>query len=168
MDLPRTIGWGIANRRLCDGQLLLGMDVLYKDWSNADLFSTIYRNQWVFQFGSQYSYNRWRFRGGYVFAENPLKPAGTGPIGGITIPGGLPAIDYLQSQFGVINQNRITGGVGVVDVMPGIDFDLFAGGMFRQSDQLGPATNFNIESYWVGAGLTWRPCHLACERRLSK
>ena len=40
--------------------------------------------------------------------------------------------------------------------MPGVDLDIMGGGMFRDSEQLGPFTNTSIESYWVGLGLTWR------------
>jgi len=168
LDLPSNVGIGVANRQLLDGRLLLAMDVIYKNWNDADLFRAIYRNQWVLQFGSQYSLDKWRFRAGYVYAESPLKPVALGPVGGVVLPGGLPAIDYLQAQFAVINQNRITAGIGRVDVVPGIDLDFFAGGMFRQSAQLGPFTNVNIESYWAGLGLTWRPCHLKSESRMSK
>jgi len=35
------------------------------------------------------------------------------------------------------SQHRISFGVGVADVMRGIDFELMAGGMFRDTEQLG-------------------------------
>jgi long-chain fatty acid transport protein len=41
-------------------------------------------------------------------------------------------------------------------VLPGLDFDAFAGGMFQASQQLGNFTNVSVESYWIGVGLTWR------------
>jgi long-chain fatty acid transport protein len=44
----------------------------------------------------------------------------------------------------------------VADVLPGVDLDLMAGGMFRDEEQLGAYTTTAIESYWIGAGLTWR------------
>jgi long-chain fatty acid transport protein len=168
MDMPRTVGIGIANRRLCEGRLLLGMDVLFKDWQDTALFGPIYRNQWVLQFGSQYSINRLRMRGGYVWAEDPLKTPSAVTIGGITLPDGLPAADYLAAQLGIINQHRISGGIGIVDVMPGIDFDLFAGGMFHASQAIGPLTSVSLASYWVGLGISWRPGAGKCETRLSK
>jgi long-chain fatty acid transport protein len=168
MDLPQTVGFGVANRRLLDGNLLLGMDVLFKNWQNADLFSTIYRKQWVVQLGSQYSYERWRLRAGYVWAEDPLKSPSSVTVGGITLPGGIPAVDYLAAQMGIINQHRISCGVGMVDIMPGIDFDLFAGGMFHASQQIGPLTSVSLASYWVGLGLTWRPGTGRLETRPSK
>jgi long-chain fatty acid transport protein len=147
---------------------LLGMDVLFKDWQDTALFGPIYRNQWVLQFGSQYSINRLRLRGGYVWAEDPLKTPSAVTIGGITLPDGLPAADYLAAQLGIINQHRISGGIGIVDVMPGIDFDLFAGGMFHASQAIGPLTSVSLASYWVGLGISWRPGAGKCETRLSK
>ena len=109
MDLPSNVGFGIANRRLLDSRLLIAMDVLYKNWEQADLFETMYRDQWCFQFGTQYSYNRLRLRAGYVYAMNPLKPIVSATAGGVVPPGGLAAVEYLQSQFALINQNRFSG-----------------------------------------------------------
>ena len=54
-------------------------------------------------------------------------------------------------------------GVGVADVLPGIDLDLMAGGMFRDSEQLGDFTTTSIEGYWIGLGMTWRFGRGACE-----
>jgi long-chain fatty acid transport protein len=55
-------------------------------------------------------------------------------------------------------------GIGAVDVLPGIDMDLMAGGMFRDSEQLGPSTTTSLASYWIGLGLTWRfgACPAGC------
>ena len=55
-----------------------------------------------------------------------------------------------------MNQHRISAGVGLTDVLPGLDFDAFAGGMFEASQSFGPLTNISIESYWLGIGFTWR------------
>jgi long-chain fatty acid transport protein len=73
--------------------------------------------------------------------------------GGVTV--GVDALQYIQAQMAVINQHRITARVGVVDVLPGVDLDLFAGGMFHDSQRFG-ASAASLESYWIGAGLTWR------------
>jgi long-chain fatty acid transport protein len=56
----------------------------------------------------------------------------------------------------ITSPHRISAGIGVQDVLPGVDFDTFAGGMFHDFEQLGPFTSSSIESYWVGLGLTWR------------
>ena len=41
------------------------------------------------------------------------------------------------------------------DVLPGLDLDLFAGGMFEEGDQFA-STIASVESYWAGLGMTWR------------
>lgn len=162
MDLPQNIGFGVANRALMGGRLLLGVDVLYKLWNEADLFSAVYDNQWVVQLGSQYSMGRLRLRAGYVWAENPIDPTPGTSLGGVIQPGDLPAVRYTQGLLAVTGQHRISAGVGVVDVLPGVDMDLMAGGMFRDTEQLGDFTVTSIASYWIGCGLTWRFGRGAC------
>ena len=71
-------------------------------------------------------------------------------------PGDLRAVRYTQGLLAVTCPHRISGGIGVVDVLPGIDMDLMAGGMFDDTEQLGDFTVTSIESYWIGLGLTWR------------
>jgi long-chain fatty acid transport protein len=62
---------------------------------------------------------------------------------------------YIQGQFAAISQHRATFGVGQRDVLPGLDFDLFAGGMFKNTQQFA-STIASIEGYWLGMGVTWR------------
>ncbi len=157
LSLPQSTGIGLANSSLMDGKLLLAADVMFLDWNSAALFRNIYRPQWVLQLGSQYRLSeRTRLRLGYAYAENPIDPDVGTSVAGIDVPGGIPAIKYLQAQFAVVNQHRISAGFGVRDVLPRLDFDAFAGGMFRASQQLGDLTNVNVESYWIGLGFTWR------------
>lgn len=165
MDLPENIGLGFANDRMLDGRLLLAVDVLYKQWDDAAFWNAIYDNQWVFQFGSQYELNRKvRLRAGYVFAENIMKQDPSLSAGGVTPPGGPNALQYVQAQFAAINQHRLTGGVGLRDVLPGVDMDFFVGGMFGVEEQFGPLTTTGLKGYWAGAGLTWRFGRGACCR----
>jgi long-chain fatty acid transport protein len=163
MDLPQNIGFGAANTSLMDGRLLLACDVLYKLWDEADLYKAIYDNQWAVQLGSQYTQGQYRFRAGYVWAQNPLDDTPGNNLGGVIQPGDLAAVRYSQGLLAVTSQHRISFGLGIVDVLPGIDFDVMAGGMFRDNQQLGNFTNTSIESYWIGLGLTWRFGRGACE-----
>ena len=75
-----------------------------------------------------------------------------GSVGGVPLPGS--GVNYVQAQFAAIPQHRVTGGVGLIDLLPGLDMDIFAGGMFRTSQTFG-TTTATVQSYWVGAGLTW-------------
>jgi long-chain fatty acid transport protein len=57
-------------------------------------------------------------------------------------------------------------GVGRSDLLPGLDLDLMAVGMFRDTEQLGGFRNTSIESYWIATGLTRRFGRGACCQRL--
>lgn len=156
-DHPQNFGIGIANNSLMDGRLLLAVDILYKHHSDADFLKAIYNNQWAYQFGAQYAASqRLRLRAGYAYNENPMRQDPViNSIGGVQLPDGIPALRYVQGQFAAVNEHRITAGVGVRDVLPGIDLDLFAGGMFENSDRFAD-TFVSVESYWLGGALTWR------------
>ena len=93
---------------------------------------------------------QWRL--GYVYAENASRNLVAPTIGPITPQA---TVDYIQALFPNINEHRITGGIGMKDVLPGVDVDLFAGGMFGETHDFGD-TAVSAESYWVGFGTTWR------------
>ncbi|MEQ8786573.1 MAG: hypothetical protein RIC55_09755 [Pirellulaceae bacterium] len=162
-DHPQNFGLGLADNSLLDGRLLLASDVVYKAYSDADFFRAVYVDQWVFQTGLQYALTpRMRLRLGYAYNTNPMRGPVTSSIGGVTLPDGVPGLRYVQGQFAAICQNRITAGVGMRDVLPGLDLDVFGGGMFQETDQFA-STFATVESYWVGAGITWRFGRGACE-----
>lgn len=163
MDLPENIGFGFSNTALCDGKLLIAVDALYKMWNEADLFSAPYDNQWVLQFGGQYSLGNWRLRAGYAWAENPIDPTPGKRIGGIIQPGDLAAVRYSQGLLAITPEHRISIGVGLLEVLPGVQMDVMAGGMFRDTERLGPSTTTSVESYWIGAGLSWSFGNGGCE-----
>ncbi len=156
MGLPQTVGMGISNESLMDGNLLLAADALFLDWDSAALFKSIYNPQWVMQLGAQYrATDRLKLRAGYALAENPIDHSFGTSIGPVPVPGGIPAVKYVQSQFAIVNEHRISGGFGYSDVIPGLDFDAFAGGMFPATEFLGDSTRIDICSYWAGVGFTW-------------
>lgn len=155
MDLPQNLGWGIANTALCDGRLLVAVDITYKLWDQADLYDSIYNNQLVVQIGTQYTNGRYKYRAGYAWAENPLDDQPSVNVGGVPV-GSLPSVRYLEGLLAITSQHRMSFGIGVTDVLPGIDLDMMAGGMFKDTEQLGEFTTTSIESYWIGFGLTWR------------
>lgn len=163
MQLPQNIGFGVANSRLMDGRLLVGVDVLYKLWDEADLYSAVYDNQWVTQFGTQYSMGRYRLRAGYVWAQNPIDNTPGTSLGGVVQPGDLAAVRYSQGLLAVTCQHRLSMGLGVVDALPGIDLDVMGGGMFSDTQQLGNFTTTSVEGYWLGFGLTWRFGRGSCD-----
>jgi len=156
MGLPQTVGLGISNESLMEGRLLLAADALFLDWDSAALFKSIYRPQWVMQIGAQYkATDKLKLRAGYALAENPIDGDVGTSIGPVVVPGGITAVKYLQSQFAIINRHRIGAGFGYSDVLPGVDFDAFGGGMFPATEFLGDSTRVDLCSYWLGIGATW-------------
>lgn len=102
----------------------------------------------------QYTLNRrCKLRFGYTFAENATREIVLGDIGGIINP--TPAANHIQALFPNFAEHRISGGIGLTDVLPGVDMGLFAGGMFEESDTFG-LTSASVASYWGGFGTTWR------------
>lgn len=155
LQLPANIALGVANSSLAEGRLLLAADIVYKIWEEAALFDAVYTNQVVVQLGAQYTAKRAKFRCGYTWAEDAMIDVPGDVISGITPPGAANAIQYIQGLAPNFNPHRISGGIGIPNVLPGIDMDMFAGGMFRASDTFGQ-TSASVESYYVGGGLTWR------------
>lgn len=162
-DRPQCLGLGIANQTLLDGRLLLALDAVFQEYTNTAMFGELFNDQWALQFGAQYALNqRVRVRLGYAWNENPMRDGVGDRLGGVLPPEGVAQVQYIEALFAAIPQNRITGGVSVRDVLPGVDLDLFAGGMFQQSQTFG-ITTATVESYWVGTGITWRFGRGNCE-----
>ena len=156
VDRPQCFGLGIANSALLDGRLLLAMDAVYQEYTDTAMFGELFNDQWALQFGAQYALNqRVRLRMGYAWNENPMRDSVGDRLGGVLPPGGVAQIQYIEALFAAIPQDRITAGVSVRDVLPGVDLDLFAGGMFEESQTFG-ITTATVESYWIGTGMTWR------------
>ena len=155
VDRPEVLGFGIANSSLLDGRLLLAVDAVYQLYTDTALFGAIYEDQWSFQLGAQYTVNeRMHVRAGYAWNENPMRDLVGSGLGGILPPGGINHVEYIQALFAAIPQHRVTAGVTAKDVLPGIDLDFFAGGMFEESQTFG-VTTATLKGYWVGTGLTW-------------
>jgi long-chain fatty acid transport protein len=154
VSLPEHFGIGVADQSLMGGRLLLALDLLYYRWSETDLFGALWEDQFALQTGMQYTTRRGiNLRMGYAFAENASRDIVLSDIGGVINP--TPAANYIQALFPNINRNRISFGVGVKDILPGVDLDLFAGGMFEETQSFG-LTSASVESYWIGFGTTWR------------
>jgi long-chain fatty acid transport protein len=162
LEQPETIGLGFANRSLMGGNLLLAADIYYKLWDDAAGYSDIFVNQWAFAFGAQLSRGKVKFRAGYAYNTNPINHNVGSRFNGLPVL--QDRLYVLQaSETAVINQHRLTGGIGREDFLfRGVDLDVFAGGLFRATDDFGPNTSASVAAYYVGLGLTWRYGDVAC------
>lgn len=160
VSLPNKYGLGIADESLMNGRLLVAVDLMYFSWSDTDFFGAIWEDQFAVQTGLQYTtQRRHKLRAGYVYADNTSRDIVAPSFGPISPQAG---VDYVQALFPNINQHRISGGIGLTNVLPGVDVDLFAGGAFAASQQFGMSTS-SAESYWVGFGTSWRFGRGGCE-----
>ncbi len=156
IDQPATLGLGLANRSLMDGNLLIAADVYYKLWEDAALWQDVWVNQWAVAVGAQLTCDKWKYRLGYSWNSNPTNhDVGTSFDG---IPVSRDQLQFYQAAIlPAVNQNRITGGIGRQDFLfPGLDLDLFAGGMLPASDNFGPHNSASLAIYYIGLGMTWR------------
>ncbi len=105
--------------------------------------------------GSQLTLGRWKLRLGYSYSDSPIDSDPGAAINGI--PVGQAVVEYYQAtQAGVISEHRLTGGIGYDDFLPGVSFDLFAGGLFPTSEQFGEHTSASLDIWYIGGGVTWR------------
>ncbi len=156
IEQPETVGFGLANRRLLSGDLLLAADVYYKSWENADLYRDVFLDQWAFALGTQLTRGKMKYRLGYSYNSSPVNHNVGNSLNGH--PVAQEAIYFLQAtSLAAINQHRITGGFGREDfLLPGLDLDFFAGGLPKTSDSFGDHTRASVAVWYIGLGLTWR------------
>jgi long-chain fatty acid transport protein len=152
---PTTFGLGIANRALMNGRLLVAADVYYKLWSDADLYQNVYENQFAVAIGTQLTNGRYKYRLGYSYNENPLDHSVGGNLD--RFPVGQSAVQLFQAaSAGMINQHRITTGLGIDGFLfPNVDFDMFVGGLLHASDTFG-SNQEELAIWYAGLGWTWR------------
>jgi len=158
VEQPDNIGLGFADSSLMGGRLLLAADILYKQWDNAAYWKDLCNNQWAFAFGTQLTRGKWRYRLGYSFAEPPVDPTPGSTVAGL--PVGQAGVEFYQAtQAGIVYKHRLSAGIGLVDVLPGVTLDLYAGGLLPESYQFGTSTSSSLKLWYAGGGLTWRFGH---------
>ena len=153
---PDTYGLGLANHALMNGNLLLSADVYYIPWSTAALWQDVFVDQWAFAVGTQYTMESYRFRAGYAYSTDPIKPNVGGSLAGF--PLGQSTVQLIQAAaVPLVYKDRLTLGVGKQGVMvPNLDVDLFGGLLFQGTGSFGPHTTASLAMYYLGAGFTWK------------
>ena len=98
-------------------------------------------DQWAFAVGTQLTRGKMKYRLGYSFNSNPINRSLGNRLGGIDETAAENVLLFQASSAPFINQHRSTGGVGCQGfIFPNVDLDLFAGGLFKASDQFGADT----------------------------
>ena len=152
---PQTVGLGFANHSLMNGDLLLAVDLYYKLWQDAPLYESVYLNQWAVAVGGQLTRGKMKYRLGYSYNSDPLNHSVGDNLG--PFPVGQAAVQLFQAaSMPTINQHRLTAGIGREGfLIPNLDLDLFAGGLFNAHDEFGDSAT-SVAIYYLGMGLTWR------------
>jgi len=182
IEQPRTLGIGISNEMLMDGNLLLAADVMYKNWANADFWQDVYVDQWIFSMGAQLTHGPWEFRAGYGYADDPTRenveglsqlanvcaglaaqctaiPSGNSPVG-------INVTELLQAaQTQVIYRHRVSVGAGYKGFLaPFLDLDMHAAYQLEEDRDYGTGvpgvinenhTSAEVSSWHAGFALTW-------------
>ena len=78
---PNTLGLGVANRSLMDGNLLLAADVYYKLWDDAYLWQDVLLHQWAIALGAQYTAGLTKYRVGYSLQQRSDQSQCRQPVG---------------------------------------------------------------------------------------
>jgi len=182
IEQPRTLGIGISNEMLMDGNLLLAADVMYKNYANAEFWKDVYVDQWIFSMGAQLTQGPWEFRAGYGYADDPTRENVDGlsqlanvcsglcnsAFPGAVIPSGnsdvgIAVTEYLQAaQTQVIYRHRVSVGAGYKGFLaPFLDLDMHAAYQLEEDRTYGenaPFTNHSkaeVSSWHAGFALTW-------------
>ena len=153
IEQPDNVGVGISNQSLFGGNLLLAVDVIYKQWEGAEFWQDYYVNQWVYALGGQYTQGNLKYRAGYAYANNPIDKHAGQSAG----PAAHALTQYLQAtELAAISKHRLTAGIGYSDLIPGVDLDLYAGGLLPETEKFGTHSRATAFAWYAGVGLTWR------------
>lgn len=154
---------------------LVEADAVWKNWSNADLYKDVYKNQSLLLLGTQYKTGAWSLRAGYSYATAILKDEPNATLGNLAGLGSLPLgtavppIDLAQngltklvqmSLVPVVTQHTIATGLGY-QFNPNVRADVFGAYAFEGKERrdIGSVIGSyqaKLSQWAVGAGLSVR------------
>ena len=153
IEQPQTIGLGLANETFMGGNLLVAVDVMWKNWADTDFWGDVYEDQWVYSIGAQMKNGNWRYRVGYGYADDPTDRDANSikglpyvcssatdcnviPVGRSESPSmlGQQVLEYLQAgQTEVIYRHRASVGIGYMGFLaPFLNIDGHVGVQFKE------------------------------------
>ncbi|PCH85508.1 MAG: hypothetical protein COB89_01970 [Piscirickettsiaceae bacterium] len=90
IEQPLEVIAGAAFDNVLAPGLLVELDVIWKNWDDADAYQDAYDDQFIIALGAQYTTGAWSLRGGYSWTESILKDNPNSTLGQITGLGNLP------------------------------------------------------------------------------
>ena len=162
VEQPQEFAVGVSNNSLMGGNLLVSADVIYKDWSSADMYKDFFRDQTVFALGAQLTTGAAKWRVGYSHARDPIKRNVGSSIGGATglafngatIPLSPTVVQYFQATNAEpIWEDQISAGFGY-QLTKTISADSHVAFALNNSEDIGN-TKVDAKAWQIGLGLTW-------------
>jgi len=111
---PLEVIAGVALEDVIAPNLLVELDVVWKNWSEADAYEYAYEDQFLVNLGAQYVMGDWSFRAGYSWAEEILKDTPESTLGQLTGLGNLPLGEGAAAL-------DVATGLGIVEPLA-VDF----------------------------------------------
>ena len=147
------------------GNLLLELDVTYKDWNSAEAYKDLYDSQTVFSLGTQLTTGAFKWRAGFIHADSPIKKNVGSNVGDIdslyiaALGGNTPLnpglTHYVQAvNTEVIREDQVTFGLGW-DINKTVTLDFHAAIALKRDEQIG-TTKVDAGAWQAGAALTWK------------
>lgn len=162
VEQPQEFAIGISNNSLLNGNLRLGADVIYKDWSSADLYKDIFRDQTVFSIGGELTTGAAKWRLGYSHARSPIKRNVGSTIAGVSSMGSpvgnLQLNPSLVQYFQATNtepiwEDQVSAGLGYA-FNDRFSIDTHVAFALKNRETIGN-TKVEASTWQAGLGLTW-------------
>ena len=166
LEQPQGVGLGIATTDAFSPNLLIGVDVLWKNWNSAETYRDFWDDQIAPAVGVEWTAGKLTLRGGYSYSTDIVKDnvgstlggletmAALTPAGKMAVPINPTLIQLVQSTLTIgYWQHNVGGGFGY-QIMPPVRVDVSASWGFDGTEEIGPfVADGNIIK--VGLGLTW-------------
>lgn len=163
LTLPQTISLGIATTDAFIDNWLFEFNYRWKNWSDADGFKSVWRDQHIFSVGAQHQLsNVIAVRFGYSYSTDLQKKnvgSSVGSINSLALGGGTVPLTPELVQFVQATltqpfwQQQISAGLGY-QFADHIRLDLQGSYAFDGDRTIG-GTQIKVNEFQVGAGVTW-------------
>lgn len=164
VEQPQEVILGLATSPNLYKALLLEVNLIWKNWGDAEAYEDIWDDQVIVQLGGQYSMaNKLKLRAGYSYALDLQKNTVGSSVGDIsslafagnTVPFSPPLVQFVQATLTQPYwQQQVSAGVGY-ELTDTIQLDMFMNYAFDGDRTIG-GTLVEVNEFTGGAGLTWR------------
>lgn len=159
---PQEVIVGIATSPTQRQDLVLETDVIWKNWSSAEAYKDLWRNQTILAVGGQYTSGPWKTRLGYSYSSDLQKKDVDSTIGnlrslavgGATVPLSPPLVQFVQATLTQPYwRQQVSAGVGYA-LTKSIQLDAQLGYAFDGKRTIG-GTRVDVKEFQTGVGVTW-------------